>query len=549
MNQTIFNITKPRVSIFQPSAPATPKNLLDTIRRSLNTAAENQFKQWQKAVIKKSEQEGELEGAQKQPEYRDNGSLSSEAFNEAAKRSYLTRLEIEASKNMQTIKETYKNDPEGYQNASNQYINGIVSGLRQNTQTAAVAEFIKARLELSQQSDGYAISKNYMSNQSEKIEVETDELIHTLNTNAYRESGGLFSKDPNVQAMTIENFSIAKKSLETALYTTLPDGTPVYSPTEVKKIMNEFHEKFYIRAVQDYVAQNDITDKELNQIIDGSFSANIEGVGDINILNEVGFDKYENDIRDWTFRKIREKESAEQKSNVLEEKTFKEIQKQNGVLLIGGILSGDPITLDSIYQKLDSGLINSTDAMAAVKLITDLHTGSDDPDIVADLKTKLALGQEVETEIKQLSPYMTGKTYISLMEENANVKAGKIDEAETWLVKQVLRPDEFGFSNPESQKQAADIQTAYRQMIEDGIDQQVAYEKAQTLVDTIQKDYAAKLSRIPRYAVPDGLGGFDIVKTLEKTEQAYKEGKISYDEMIVEGKKLKALSGILSESE
>lgn len=549
MNQTIFNTTKPRISIFQPSTPANPRNLLNTITRSLDTAAENQFKQWQKAVVKKAEQEGELEGAQKQPEYRDNGSLSSKAFNEAAKRSYLTRLEIEASKNMQAIKETYKNDPEGYQEASNQYIEGVVSGLRQNAQTAAVSEFIKARLEFSQQSDGYAISKNYMSNQSEKIEVETDELIHTLNTNAYREAGGLFSKDPNVQAMAIENFSISKKSLETALYTTLPDGTPVYSPTEVKKIMNEFHEKFYIRAVQDYVSQNDITDEELNQIVDGSFSVNIEGVGDINILNEVGFDKYESDIRDWTFRKIREKESLEQKSNVLEEKTFKEIQKQNGVLLIGGILSGEPITLDGIYQKLDSGLINSIDAMAAVKLITDSNTGSDDPDIVADLKTKLALGQEVETEIKRLSPYMKGKTYISLMEENANVKAGKINEAETWLVKQVLRPDEFGFYNPESQKQAADIQTAYRQMIEDGMDSQVAYEKTQTLVDTVQKDYAQKLSRIPRYAIPDGLGGFDIVKTFEKTEQAYKEGKISYDEMIVEGKKLKALSGILSESE
>lgn len=547
MAQTIFDAQRPRISISGSQPTADPTRLLNTVTRSLAEAGNEQFKKWQEGILKTAQKEGELAGATLAPEYRDDRTLSSEAFNEAAKRSYLTRLETETSKNMQAIRETYKNDPEGYQKASKQYIDGVVSGLKQNSQTAAAAEFMQARLQLAQQSDGYMVSKTYMARQAEEIEVETDELIHTLNTNAYRDAGGLFSKDPQVQAMAIEKFAVSKKALENALHTTLPDGTPVYSPKAVEAHMNQFHEKFYTRAVQDYVSQNDITDEELAQIVDGSFNVNIEGMGSINLLNELGTEKYEREVKEWTFRKIREQDAAQQKAEALNEKAIKEMQKQNGVALIGELLSGATVTLDGVYERLNAGMISSSDAMAAVKIITDPNAGSDDPDIVADLKTKLAMGQEVGDEIRRYAPYMRGKTYTSLMEENAQVQAGKIDEAENWIVDQVLEKDEFGWPDPNSQKQAADIQIAYRQMIEDGMDRQLAYEKAQTLVDALKSNKRTSTSRVPRYAVPDGEGGFDIMATFEETEKAYREGRISYEEMMAEGKKLTAFGAALTE--
>jgi len=547
MAQTIFDAQRPRISISGSQPSADPTRLLNTVSRSLAMAGDEQFKRWQEGVVKTAQQEGELAGAQLAPEYRSGDTLSANAFNDAAKRSYLTRLETESSTKMQALRETYKNDPEGYQKASKQYIDGVVSGLRESSQTAAAAEFMGARLQMAQQSDGYMVSKQYMAQQAEAIQVETEDLIHTLNTNAYREAGGMFSKDPNVQAMAIEKFSVSKQALENALHTTLPDGTPVYSPKAVQNHMNAFHEKFYTRSVQDYVSQNDVTDEEIDQIVNGTFAVNIEGVGSINLLDELGADKYDREVKEFTFRKIHEQNAAQQKAETLADKASKEMQKVNGVTLIGELLAGSPVTLDGVYEKLNAGLISSGDAMAAVKIITDPNAGQDDSDIVADLKVKLALGQDVSADIRKMAPYMTGRTYTNLMEDAAKVQAGRIDEAENWLVKQVLKPDEFGFPNPDSQKQAADIQTSYRQMIEDGMDPQVAYEKAQTLVDTLRSNQQASASRIPRYSVPDGSGGFDIVATFEETEKAFKEGRISYDEMMAEGAKLKEFQSSLAQ--
>jgi hypothetical protein len=539
MAQSIFNAQRPRISISGFTPTANPAKLMNTISRSLSDAGEQQFKKWQEGVIKQSAKEGELAGAQGAPEYRSGDTLSAEAFNEAAKRSHLTQVETQASQNMQAIKETYKNDPEGYQKASTQYIDGVVSGLRESSQTAAAAEFMNSRLRLTQQNDGYIVSKNYMAAQAETIEVNTDELIHTLNTNAYRDAGGIFSKDQTVQGMTIENFAVSKKVLENALHTTLPDGSPVYSPKAVERTLNAFHEKFYTRAVQDYVSQNDISDDELNQIINGTFAVDLGDGRRINVLDEVGADKYRTDVRDYTFTKMREKEAAAAKQETLTEKNMKNTQKQMGVMIIGDILSGGTETVDGIYKKLSAGMINAADAHTAIKLITDPNTGTDDPFIVADLKTRLAMGEDVGSEIQQLAPNMTGKTYISLMEQNAKVKAGNIDEAENWIVKQVLKPDEFGFPNPDSQKQAADIQTAYRQMIEDGMDPQLAYEKAQTIVDNLKDN--RQTTRVPRYIVPSSEGGFDAVATFEETEKAYREGRISYSEMMAEATKMQEL--------
>lgn len=543
MEQNIFNVTRHRISILDPVPPANPAKLLNTVTRSLSEEGNYQRKLWQEGVIRESAKEGEIAGSYEgAPEYREGNTLSAEAFNEAAKRSYLTRLEIDTSKQMAALREKYKMDPEAYLSASKKYIDGVVSGMKENSQTAAAAELMKARLQLEQQASGYAVSKNYMAYKSQEIEVETDELIHTLSTNSYREAGGIFSKDDNIKGMALERFAVSKQALDNALHTTLPDGTPVYSPKAVAEYQNAFHTEFYTRSVQDYVSQNDISDKELAAIMDGSFKVNIPGgVGEINILNEVGAEVYSKKIQQWTFNKIREQNSMVEKAKALQEKQTRELQKINGAKLIGEMLSGVPVTLDMIYEQLDTGTIDPSDAKSAIKIATDPNTGSDDQYIVSDLKTRIAMGEDVEDDIRNMSPYMKGTTFISLMEQNAKNKSGQIDEAENWIVKQVLKPDEFGFPDPNSQKQAADIQTAYRQMISDGMDKSLAYEKAQVMVEILKSNNEGKYSRISRFAIPDGIDSFDIPKTLDEILKAHEEGRLSYEETQAELQKLKRM--------
>lgn len=542
MAQNIFRPGRTPVALTGTPAFANAAGLLKQVSNSLSQAADVQFKEWQEAVQRKATDEGMMAGAEGAPEYRAGESLQADAFNTAAKKSYITRLETDASARMAEYAEEFKNDPEGYLKASQKYINGISEELKQSSQTAPLADLFSARLQLDAQSTGYKIQKRYAALQQEQLRADNEALYMTIKNNTYREAGGIFSKDKAVQVNALERLTVSKKALDQSLHAVMPDGTPVYSPMEVQAREQDFYRQFYTRAAQDYIAGGDISEEELGQILDGTFSAKIEGLGEINILDNVGADRYENDVKRFAINKVREQVAAKQKEQRLLDDSMRQYRETNGLQVLGGLLSGVPMDSREIMSMVESGTLSASDAKSALKLIFDPNSGQEDYQLVSDLQVRIMQGEDVSSEIRKNAYRLHGNTFEKLMKENGKTQQGQVDDYKKWLSDQALAKDAFGFVDPNSRKQAVDIMTAYDQMIEDGMEPELAYEKSLTTLEAIQKDrLSGKFGRIPRYTVTTEGGAVDVAASFEETLKAFNEGRISEIELEAEYQKLDAI--------
>jgi len=523
----------------QATPDLTGAQLLEMVGNGLNKMGEAQIAEWQKATVENAAKEGAIAGSEGPPKYQDASKLSGQAFNEAAAKSHVTNLEINASAMMAKLQQEYSSDPEGYKKQSTSYINGLTEELNSNRETKALGGLFEARLKLAQQSGGYQVSKNYMAAQADKMKADTETLYHTIKTNSYREAGGVFSKDPSEQAISLNNFALSKKVLDTQLHAVTPDGKPLYTEQAIQRKEQEFHSKFYTRAVQDYVSEADIDENTLLAIKDGNLTVDFQGQ-QINILNEVGAEKYETEVRDFTFTKIREQNAAIKKAEAEEKAASKEAQYVNGFDLISGIFNGAPQTAAGISQKLKTGQINHADAMAAMKMISDPQSGQTDSMVEAELEMRIINGHDASSDIKAMANKLNGNAYKRLMVLNTKEQQGEWDANRKELMKEAIKPDAFGFPDPKSQRLAADIGKRYDRMIETGMDPSLAYEKSRQDIDMIKKNDGTYNS-IPLYNQISETGEMDVQATMLKTMEARKAGFITEAQYDVERNRLKRI--------
>jgi len=543
--QTIFDFTQPTISKPSVAPNMSGVNLLKQVSNTLGQIGEQQRAEWQEATIKKSAHEGLMEGTTEQPKYRTDNTLSADAFNQAAVKSYTTNMEMKASTKMATFAEDFKNDPEGYEKASTGYINGMREELMANKQTEGMAALMEGRLKLDQQAMGYSISKTYMANQSSKLRVENDNLLQTIRTNTYREAGGIFSTDPNVKNLALQRFALNKQALDASLHQVGPDGTPLYSAEAISVRQKNYHQEFYSRGVKDWVSQNEISVSDYNKIKSGKLDVDIEGLGKINMLDELGVDAHEKLVA-FTNNKLVEKAALRKKGEALELTANKELRATNGVDMMGGILSGDAWSVEKVTTMQRLGQINATDAKAALKLITDPNAGVDDTEIIADLTVRQINGEDVSEQIRQSAGSMTGKTYLSLMTSNAKYQhkqEATIDtDNEKWITKEAIKKNQFGMEDPRTVRLAADIISQYRQNREDGMTEAMAYEKARGSIDIIKDRKNKRLyNSVPKYLERGVDNTIDINKTTNATLAAWTKGQLNDGELKIEMDRLRLI--------
>ena len=546
MAQTIFDFTQPTIATPTVAPDMSGANLLKQVSRTLGNIGAQQKQEWEIATNKKSAQEGLMEGTQEQPKYRQEGTMGAEAFNQAAQKSYTANLELKSSHQMASFAEEFKNDPEGYQKASTGYINGMREELMANKQTESMAKLMEGRMMLTQQSAGYNISKTYMANQSAKLRVDNDNLIQTLRINTFKEAGGIFSTDPMSKNLALQGFALNKQALDASLHQVGQDGTPIYSPEAIKVRQDNFHREFYSRGVRDWVSENEITPADYNKIKNGNLTVDIEGLGSINILNELGVDKHAELVR-FTNQKLVEKNATRKKERQYEKDLHREERTSNGVSLMGDLLSGKgAITTEQIVTMERIGQINAADAKAALKLVTDPRSGQDDPEIIADLMVRQINGENVSADIRKNSSAMTGKTYMSLMESNAKYqhkREANIDnDNEKWIVKEAVKKNQFGIEDPRTVRLAADIVDRYRQNRKDGMSEDLAYEKARNAIDIVKDRKNKRLyNSVPKYMERGDNNTIDINATMEATLAAKAKGLISMDQFQIELDRLRLI--------
>jgi len=532
----IFDVTRSRVAISGMPMDTEADRMFSRVSASLGNAADASLAEWQDATIKKEATAGEIEGAGGDPQYKTGNNLAAEAYNAAAKKSYVTNLETKAASAMGQFAETYKNDPIGYQKATTDYMTGLTQELKSKSHTAGMADLFAGRLALDAQTQQYSIQKRQAAIQKEQAQADNENLYMTIKNNAYREAGGVFSKDTTVQKNTLMQFHLSKQALDSSLNAVLPDGTPVYSPKEKQAREEDFFRSYYTQAAKNYVTQGNPSPEDLSKIIDGTMEIEVPGLGKINLLDNIGADRYDKDVVNFVLQKENEKEALSNKARVLADRVDKEAQEVTGMGLLMDILNGKEVPMDKIVNDAKLGRIKASDATSMMKLVMDPNTGIDDYEYVADLSIRAARGEDVIGEARRNAYRMTGSTFEKILDTSNKAQKGLYNDNKSSLYKQLIKKDQWGFEDPDSIAKAYDIQLAYDQMIKDKMDPTLAYEKCQQIVDRVKGEEKG-FGRVPKYIVTS-TAGVDLQKTFEETAKAYEAGRLSEAEYEAEKAKL-----------
>lgn len=543
-NRTLGDFTRSRLVVPDLPQDLSGANLLKQVSRQTGVWANEAIADWQEAEKSKAATAGAIAGQQENVKYREGGTLTSDAFNAAARKSLVTMTDLKAKIGMQELSETYKDDPAMFQLKSKEFIGTISDGIKQTGDTVLAKE-TEASMTLAAQTAGYEISKAFGVQQVDKAKADNEMLLHTLQTDSYKGSGGLFSPDPEEQGIALTKFAINKKAYEANLHAVLPDGSPVYSATAIQKRMQSFHTKFYTGAVQNWVSEANLSTKELKKIKDGTLTVDIPGVGSINVLDEVGVDAYDKDVRRYTVAKIREKVAAEAKKLALEKDLMEDQRNKNDILLLNDLYTGQPTSSTSIISQVEAGKISATVAKSAIQMLNDPNTIVDDTAFVADLKVKQIMGEDITQTVKSNANRISSTSYKSLLSASATaqVKAEKTaqSEDEKWIVREMVQKSAYGVEDPKSIRLAGDTVDSYRQKIKDGMTPELAFEEIRTTMDAL-KDRANRraFNSVPKYNVITN-NTIDLMKSAQATGLAYKTGKINKETFNIEMGRLNAI--------
>ncbi len=539
-NRTLGDFTRSRLGVPEVPQDLSGANLLNMVSRQTGKLADEAITQWQESEKSKASAEGTAAGWQPNVKYREGGTITAQAYNKAASESLRTSTDLKAKTGLQELAEVYKDNPAEFQTKSSEFIANITNSLKQ-AGDMNMAKEVEASMTLSAQTAGYEISKAYNAKMVDQAKADNEMLGQTLKTDAYKGSGGLFSKDPEEQGIALTKFAVNKKAYEASLHKVLPDGTPVYSAVGIQKRMKAFHESFYTGAVQNWVSEAELSASDLKKIKDGDLTINIPGVGSINVLDEVGVDVYDQKVRRYTVTKIREKVAARDKELDVENKLMAQRSKANDVELLNKLYTGQPVSAATIQKDVSNGKLSLPTAKSALKMIYDPETIKDDKSFVAELKIKQIQGVDITEEVKANAHRISGTSYTTLLTNAAKGERTLQKEDEKWIVREMVKKSGFGIEDPKSLRLASDTVDSYRQKIKDGESPEVAFEETRNTMDAL-KDRANRraFNSVPIYAVIEN-NTINLGATADATQKALEEGKITEEKFNIEMNRLRSI--------
>lgn len=510
-------------------------DLLKSVSNEASRLADDAVSKWSKAQIANAAAEGEIAGNLPQVTFRDEGTLSAQAFNDAAKASHLAIVRTTAQSTLNSLQDKYEFDPEGYLRESTASIQGIVSGLKESSQTRGAAGQIEAQLRASQEASAYTIARKQQAKMIEETKAVNEDNMFSIKTDTYRNASAIFSKDPTEKAYALNQFATAKNLFDASLHAVLPNGQAVYDAKEIQKMRQDFHTGYYVKALKDYVTSDAATVGDMMSILHGEAKVNIPLEGgksaDIDLLSEVGTEAFDK-VQTFVKTKLSEREAERTKRESLEKEMFKDAQKANGFDLSIKIASGVPIPLDQINGMLQRGEIDYTTATVAREMAMK-NRSEDNISAVTQINAAIANGDDASAMITANAHLMKPDTLIALSKANENglnSKFKNINNENLRMFKaEFLKMDAFGsFTDLNMAAVYNDLSMSYNKMIEDGMEPSLAFEKIRAIGEDVKAaDAKGKFKRMKDYIqYQDDNTTPDKGKTLLKLKADYKAGII-----------------------
>jgi len=485
-NLTIGDFTRSRLAMPAIAPNLSGAELLSNVSRSLDKISQDSLQEWQQAEVNKATAEGEADGASNSIQYREGNTVTAAAYQQSADKTRMNMLGVESQIKFNALKETYATDPGEFMAQSNEYITQTVDSLAGSPAAQAMME---GQLKLKQQADGYAIQKRYQKIETEKFKTSTESLIHTMKTSAYETAGEIFSKDQNSQALALNQFGLSKKLLDSSLNAVTPQGEAVYSSGEKSNIMNQFHADFYTRAASDYFTNNDLSTKEMANLIDGKLEISIPGTDQkINILREVGVDAYEKDVTKAAINSMNQRNVEEKQANAADKAQLRIDQDIMSFDIMSKLKTGGTMQVNQVNDLVKSGAITASQGKSLIDEVLDPSI-VDNEFTVEEINNMIINGEDASQTIA--AGKLSSKTYVQLSKANANALNSKtegLDKENMKMIKEEFQDvGQYGFASAEEVRTTNDIQAIYQRNRQEGMPEDLAFEKARILID-VAKD-------------------------------------------------------------
>jgi len=538
-NRTIGDFTRSRLVVPDLAPDMSGANLMNMVSKQAGHAADVAIHEWQQAEVATATMEGEEAGSERQVAYRPAGTLTADAFNAAAQKSYANGIQMRTTSEMMRLKQTNLVNPEGYQTQSDEFITNITDEVKRNG-GEALARQVEGKLRLEQQAQGYKVAKEYTAMAAEKFKGDIAARTQQLKTDAYISAGEIFSKDPSIKNAAMNKFLDNQRELSTNLHAVV-DGKPLYSGEAIQKRERAFHSEFFQKAMQNYVTDNDIDMDELDAIRKGTFALDFPEVGTLNMVEHIGTEAYQTKVINYTMDKIREKEATRAKEDVINKEKREMARDAKDIEVLTGYYQGEPTTAASIKTMVGEGKISSSVAKSALKMLNDPNPISDDYELSASLKVRQIRGEDISAIVKDNSYRLSGKTYETLLTNAAKAEMSMQNEDEKWIVREMVKKNQFGIEDPMSLRLASDVVDSYRQKVKDGTSPELAIEEVRTTMSAVKSNENRRLlSSVPLYTILAG-NKINIIATRRATKRAAKDGLISEDMLTVELRRLKLM--------
>jgi len=263
-----------KVPQYVSGSPAS--DLLGYVSNKLDDIGKESLRNWEISRINEAEREGLLEGTSENVQYRESGTLTSEAFNKAALKTHLANLRAGSNIIMDRYKVMDSGNPDEYKRHTDDYINKIVTDLKKSPVIEPHADLLEKQLKLRQQSDGYRIVKEYNQKLIDSKQAAVTSEIDSLKSSVYSIAGFVHSKDNREVLNTFISFGLAKKQLVNSLNETVND-LPIYNEQEKENILSKFNSDFFSYGIEHWINESDIDLNDELNLLHGTYNIGIPG--------------------------------------------------------------------------------------------------------------------------------------------------------------------------------------------------------------------------------------------------------------------------------
>lgn len=535
----LFDINKSRVAISNMPMDTGAATLFKKASASLNAAADEQLVDWQKAVARESEKEGALAGSTGTVEgfKEDDGTIKADYYNQAFKKSYLSKTQNDLSMKLTELADKFPNDANAYSAAAKTLVDTTYQEMRKSSVTAADAEIFKSKWDLDIQTLGRPILHREMEQKAEQIRLMNEDEINSIKGIAYRNAGNFFSNDSRLKEDATMNFVNGMTALKAKLTQVGPDGSPLYSEGYVNKALKSYSQQFFAGGVLANVDK--FSPEDQAAIMNGTFEMAMPDGSRVPLLENVGVDDYQRLVVQPMEQNIKHQEAQRLKAEAQFEKNINKQRDMNGFNLMMAVSQpGNKTTPAMIQELVYKGQITPTDGEKALTRILQPEA-QDNPMIKHKLEMMMQRGEDIKPALKEYGNQLSSETFNKLELDNQS----GIRKSLGPILDIITDKDPEGIMERSDDKIAReDIIDLYLQQKKDGVSDAEAKEVCRKEAVRLQRsnmDMTRRTLRIP--VMNQDTKDIDTNASAIKLLEAYKEGRLTQDQFMEEKFKLEQI--------